>query len=109
MFGLSTCFNQVYDDNVLEFVEGGYSLIIYVGIDISKPYHFTAIITSDDEIFIDSFQFTNDYDGFWLLLSNLIPLDQDSIIIAIIIESKNIHLHSFYQSFQDKLFSITLN
>jgi len=99
----------IVNATVLDFMKGRYSLIIYVGIDISKPYHFTAVIISDSEIFIDPVKFANDYDGFGLLLSNLIPLDQDSIIIAIIIESKNIHIHSFYQSFQDKLFSITLN
>ena len=35
------------------------------------------------KILIEPFKFTNDYDGFYLLLSNLAPLDQNSIIIGL--------------------------
>ena len=57
--------------------------MIYVGIDIAKLNHFAAAISSDGEILIEPFKFTNDYDGFYLLLSKLAPLDQDSIIIGL--------------------------
>ena len=57
--------------------------MIYVGIDIAKLNHFAAAISSDGEILIEPFQFSNDYDGFYLLLSHLAPLDQNSIIIGI--------------------------
>ena len=57
--------------------------MIYVGIDIAKLNHFAAAISSDGEILIDPFKFTNDYDGFYLLLSKLAPLDQNSIIIGL--------------------------
>ena len=57
--------------------------MIYVGIDISKLNHFAATISSDGEILIEPFKFTNDYDGFYLLLSKLAPLDQNSIIIGL--------------------------
>ena len=57
--------------------------MIYVGIDIAKLNHFAAVISSDGEILIEPFKFTNDYDGFYLLLSNLAPLDQNSIIIGL--------------------------
>ena len=57
--------------------------MIYVGIDISKLNHFAAAISSDGEILIEPFKFTNDYDGFYLLLSKLAPLDQNSIIIGL--------------------------
>ena len=57
--------------------------MIYVGIDIAKLNHFAAAISSDGEILIEPFKFTNDYDGFYLLLSNLAPLNQDSIIIGL--------------------------
>ena len=57
--------------------------MIYIGIDIAKLYHFAAAISSDGEILIKPFKFTNDYDGFYLLLSKLAPLDQDSIIIGL--------------------------
>ena len=57
--------------------------MIYVGIDITKLNHFAAASSSDGEILIEPFKFTNDYDGFYLLLSNLAPLDQNSIIIGL--------------------------
>ena len=57
--------------------------MIYVGIDIAKLKHFAAAISSDGEILIEPFKFTNDYDGFYLLLSKLAPLDQNSIIIGL--------------------------
>lgn len=64
-------------------MEGRYYLIIYVGIDIAKLSHFAAAISSEGEILIEPFKFTNDYDGFYLLLSKLTPLDQHSIIIGL--------------------------
>ena len=39
--------------------------MIYVGIDIAKLNHFAAAISSDGEILIEPFKFTNDYDGFY--------------------------------------------
>ena len=57
--------------------------MIYVGIDIAKLNHFAAAISSDGEILIEPFKFTNDYDGFYPRLSSLAPLDQDSIIIGL--------------------------
>ncbi len=57
--------------------------MIYIGIDIAKLNHFAAAISSDGEILIEPFKFTNDYDGFYLLLSKLAPLDQNSIIIGL--------------------------
>ena len=57
--------------------------MIYVGIDIAKLNHFASVISSDGEILIEPFKFTNDYDGFYLLLSKLDSLDQASIIIGL--------------------------
>ncbi len=57
--------------------------MIYVGIDIAKLNHFASAISSDGETLIEPFKFTNDYDGFYLLLSKLDPLDPDSIIIGL--------------------------
>ena len=57
--------------------------MIYVGIDIAKLNHFAAAVSSDGEILIEPFKFTNDHDGFYLLLSKLAPLDQNSIIIGL--------------------------
>jgi len=50
--------------------------MIYVGIDIAKLNHFASAISSDGEILIEPFKFTNDNDGFQLLLSKLDPLDK---------------------------------
>lgn len=57
--------------------------MIYLGIDIAKLNHFAAALSSDGEIIIEPFQFSNDFDGFYLLLSRLAPLDQRSIIIGL--------------------------
>ena len=57
--------------------------MIYVGIDIAKLNHFASAISSDGEILIPPFKFTNDYDGFHLLVSKLNSLEQDSLIIGL--------------------------
>ena len=57
--------------------------MIYVSIDIAKLNHFASAISSDDEILIEPFQFSNDYEGFYLLLSHLAPLDPNNIITSL--------------------------
>lgn len=57
--------------------------MIYVGIDIAKLNHFAAAISSEGEILIEPFKITNDYDGFFLLLSHLEPLNHNSIVIGL--------------------------
>ena len=57
--------------------------MIYVGIDIAKLNHFASAISSDGEELIKPFKFTNDNDGFQLLISKLNPLDKDSLIIGL--------------------------
>ena len=54
---------------------------IFVGIDIAKLNHFAATISSNGEILIEPFKFTNDADGFQLLVSKLESFDKNSIII----------------------------
>ena len=44
---------------------------IFVGIDIAKLNHFAAAISSDGEIILEPFKFTNDADGFQLLIYRL--------------------------------------
>ena len=53
--------------------------MIYVGIDIAKLNHFAAFF-SDGEILIEPFKFTNDADGFQLLVSKLDSFDKNIII-----------------------------
>ena len=57
--------------------------MIYVGIDIAKLNHFASAISSEGEVLIEPFKFTNDGDGFQLLVSKLESLDSDSIIIGL--------------------------
>ena len=56
--------------------------MIYVGVDIAKLNHFASAISSDGEVLIEPFKFTNDADGFQMLVSKLILLNKepDSII-----------------------------
>ena len=89
MFHLSTYFNQVYDDNrvwnltVTDFMKGRYNLMIYVGVDIAKLNHFASALSSDGEVLIEPFKFTNDRGGFDLLESYLESFEKESIIIGL--------------------------
>ena len=57
--------------------------MIYVGIDIAKLNHFASAISSDDEILMEPFQFSNDADSFHMLVSRLNFLESDNIIIGL--------------------------
>ena len=59
--------------------------MIFVGIDIAKLNHFASAISSDGEILMEPFKFTNDADGFQLLVSRLetLALQDDSLIIGL--------------------------
>lgn len=57
--------------------------MIYVGIDIAKLNHFAAAISSDGEVLIEPFKFTNDNDGFFTLLSKINSFDKNSLIIGL--------------------------
>lgn len=58
-------------------------MMIYVGIDIAKLNHFASAISSDGEILIEPFRFSNDADGFQLLISKLDSFDKDRLIIGL--------------------------
>ncbi|SFO04169.1 transposase [Pseudobutyrivibrio sp. UC1225] len=57
--------------------------MIYVGIDIAKLNHFATAISSDGEVLLEPFKFTNDNDGFCLLASKLNSFEKDQIIIGL--------------------------
>ena len=57
--------------------------MIYVGIDIAKLNHFASAISAEGEVLIEPFKFTNDADGFQLLLSKLESFDLDNLIIGL--------------------------
>lgn len=51
--------------------------MISVGVDIDKLNHFASVISSDGEVLIESYKFTNDADGFQMLVSKLISLNSE--------------------------------
>ena len=55
--------------------------MIYVGVDIAKLNHFASAISSDGEVLIEPFKFTNDSDGLHMLVSKLISLNAEPDII----------------------------
>ena len=57
--------------------------MIYVGIDIAKEKHFAAAMTSDGEVLLKPFGFTNNSEGFKLFLSNLKPFDKTNLLIGL--------------------------
>ena len=57
--------------------------MIYVGIDIAKLNHYATAISSDGEVLLEPFKFTNDNDGFCLLDSKLKSFEKDQFIIGL--------------------------
>lgn len=57
--------------------------MIYVDIDIAKLNHFASAIDSDGVVLIEPFEFLNDNDGFYMLLSKLNSFEKNSIIIGL--------------------------
>jgi len=57
--------------------------MIYVGIDIAKQKHFAAAMTADGEILIQPFGFTNDSEGFSLLVFKLKTFSQENFLIGL--------------------------
>jgi transposase len=57
--------------------------VIYLGIDIAKRLHVAAAISSDGEIIIEPFEFSNDYDGFSKLLSSIHTIQKEDLIIGL--------------------------
>jgi transposase len=57
--------------------------MIYLGIDIAKLNHFASAIDSDGVVLIEPFEFLNDNDGFYTLLSKLSSFEKDSVIIGL--------------------------
>ena len=57
--------------------------MIFVSIDIAKLNHFVSAISSDGKVLIEPFEFSNDTDGFRLLLSRIRSLESDNIICGL--------------------------
>ena len=58
------------DITISDFMKGRYNLMIYVGINIVKLNHFASAISSDGVELMKPFEFTNNGDGFQMLLSS---------------------------------------
>lgn len=56
--------------------------MIYVGIDIAKQTHYASIMSSDGEILVAPFSFTNDHSGFQKLLNHLDSFPQKETFIG---------------------------
>lgn len=57
--------------------------MIYVGIDVAKKIHAASVLSSDGEILVEPFKFSNDDDGFCRLTSSIESFDKDSLIIGL--------------------------
>ena len=56
--------------------------MIYVGIDIAKQKHFASIMDSEGVIIAQPFSFTNDFNGFQMLLNNISSFPKDNLLIG---------------------------
>jgi transposase len=56
--------------------------MIYIGVDIAKQKHFASVMSSEGEILIPPFSFTNDHIGFQLILSKLSAFEKEFLIIG---------------------------
>ena len=57
--------------------------MIYVGIDIAKLNHFASVVSSDGEVLVEPFQFSNDLEGFRSLSLVLDRYDRDQLLIGL--------------------------
>ena len=54
----------------------------YVGIDVAKQTHYASVMNSDGEILVSPFSFSNNHNGFQLLLDNLSKFPKEEILIG---------------------------
>ncbi|MEG2798772.1 MAG: IS110 family transposase [Erysipelotrichaceae bacterium] len=47
--------------------------MFYIGIDVAKFDHCACVVDSDGEVFVEPFYFTNNHEGFSILLKNIKP------------------------------------
>ena len=57
--------------------------MIYAGIDIAKLNHFASVVSSDGEVLVEPFQFSNDLEGFRSLSLVLDRYDRDQLLIGL--------------------------
>ena len=57
--------------------------MIYTGIDVAKLNHFASVISSDGEVLVEPFQFSNDFEGFRSLSLVLDKFDREKLLIGL--------------------------
>ena len=57
--------------------------MIFAGIDIAKLNHFASVISSDGEVLVEPFQFSNDFEGFRSLSLVLDKYDREQLLIGL--------------------------
>ena len=80
--------------------------IIYIGIDIAKLNHFASVLSSDGKVLVEPFKFTNDNDGFCMLISVLDSFDKDSLIIGL--ESTAHHGNNLVEFLVSRHFNVSV-
>jgi len=57
--------------------------VIYVGIDIAKLNHYASVLSSDGEVLVEPFEFSNDFEGFRSLSLILDKYDREGLLIGL--------------------------
>ncbi len=57
--------------------------MIYLGIDIAKQTHVASALSDEGEVLLEPFEFSNDYEGFSRLLSNISSFNRDNLLIGL--------------------------
>ena len=57
--------------------------MIYAGIDVAKLNHFASVISSDGEVLVEPFKFSNDFEGFRSLSLVLDKYDREQLLVGL--------------------------
>ncbi|MBR4426727.1 MAG: transposase, partial [Spirochaetales bacterium] len=57
--------------------------MIYAGIDVAKLNHFASVVSSDGEVLVEPFKFSNDFEGFRSLSLVLDQYDRDQLLVGL--------------------------
>ena len=57
--------------------------MIYAGIDIAKLNHFASVVSSDGEVLVEPFKFSNDFEGFRSLSLVLDKYDREQLLVGL--------------------------
>ena len=57
--------------------------MIYAGIDVAKLNHFASVISSDGEVLVEPFNFSNDFEGFRSLSLVLDKYDREQLLVGL--------------------------